>query len=491
MNNQKQLNSEGFKTKKQYPLDGKTIFGLSTMRWIVVAAQSMMTSAFMLYLTDYSGIANAAAVTTILLLVGRILDAVDDPVQGWIMDNSRRTRIGKFKPFFLGGIAVCAIALVMLFNVPTQISEVFKIVYLAFGYILYEVGYSFQSDVPIKISLSPDPKVRERTLIVPRVVETFVAIPFSFFITIALALGASFGSNHTGWGIAALVLVVPMFIMAMLGTLLVREGPYSEAQGDVKLKEIVAMFRQNKPMWILQLSQVIFGLTFSFIMVAASYYIKWAYGPEQFGLLSAVWGAIILFSFVTGTSVAPLVLKKSIPVRGLILTYIGAVVPLALVFILGLFDTTIPVALFFALNFVALLFIGMSYIPATLVNMETMDFNKVTGGKAMEAMVSAVAKILEKAAAALAGLATGAVLVWVKYDATLYESQAFLDSGGTLPPGLLRGLLLVIATIPAVFSLVAALILFAYPIKGRVRDEMYARLAVIRQGETEEEVRSK
>lgn len=473
-------------SRKRYPLDGKTIFGLSTMRWIVVAAQSMMTAAFMLYLTDYSGLANAAAVATILLLAGRILDAVDDPIQGWIMDNSRRTRIGKFKPFFLGGIAVCAIALVMLFNVPMHVSETLKIVYLAVGYILYEIGYSFQSDVPIKISLSPDPKVREKTLVVPRVVETFVAIPFSFFITIALALGASLGSNHAGWGAAALALVAPMFIMAMLGASLVREGPYAEAQGDVKLKEIITMFRQNKPMWIIQLAQVIFGLTFSFIMAAASYYIKWAYGPEQFGVLSAVWGATILFSFVIGTSIAPVVLKKSIPINSLIFTYIGAVIPLALVFILGLFNTTINVTMFLALNFVALLFIGMSYIPATLVNMETMDFNKVTGGKAMEAMVTAVSKILEKAAAALAGLATGAVLVWVQYDAALYESQAFIDAGGTLPAGLLRGLLVVIAAIPAVFSLIAALILFAYPIKGKVREEMYTKLAVIRQEATKE-----
>jgi hypothetical protein len=54
------------KEKKQYPLDGRTIFGLSTMRWINVAASAMMTSAFMLYLTDYSDIANAAVVATVL-----------------------------------------------------------------------------------------------------------------------------------------------------------------------------------------------------------------------------------------------------------------------------------------------------------------------------------------------------------------------------------------------------------------------------------------
>lgn len=472
------------KKKKQYPFDGKTIFGLSTMRWVNVAASAMMTSAFMLYLTDYSGIASAAVVATVLLLAGRILDVVDDPLQGWIMDNAKRTRIGKFKPFMLGGIAMCSIALVMLFNMPTGVSEVVKIVYLAIGYLLYEFGYSFQPDVPIKISLSPDPKAREKFLVVPRIVEQFVAIPFSFFITIALGIGASVGSNHTGWGIAALILVLPMFIMSILGTALVREGPYSEKSGGVRINDIIAMFKQNKALWISQLSGLVNSMVFSFIMVAATYYLKWAYGPENLGTLSAVWGATILFGFVIGTAIASPVLKKFIPVQASIFCNLASVTPLVIIYILGLiFQAVVPVWLFLPLLFLSLISIGMSYIPGTLVSMEVMDFNKVTGGRAMEGIVQSITNFTLKASTALAGLATGAVLVAIKYDAALYESQAFIDSGGQLPAGLLSGLLLVIALIPAVFGTAAALILLAYPIKGKVRDEMYAKLAVIRQQE--------
>jgi len=476
------------KEKKQYPFDGKTIFGLSTMRWVNVAASAMMTSAFMLYLTDYSGIANAAVVATVLLFAGRILDVIDDPLQGWIMDNSKRTRIGKFKPFMLGGVAACSIALVMLFNMPTSVSEVVKIVFLALGYLLYEFGYSFQPDVPIKISLSPDPKVREKFLIVPRIVEQFVAIPFSFFITIALGIGASVGSNHTGWGIAALILVIPMFIVSMIGTALVREGPYSEKSGDVKFKDILNMFKQNKALWISQISGLVNSMVFSFIMVAATYYLKWAYGPENLGTLSAIWGATILFGFVIGTSIASLVLKKFIPVKAAIFCDLASITPLAIIYILGLMlHAIVPVWLFLPLLFLSLISIGMSYIPGTLVSMEVMDFNKVTGGKAMEGMVQAITNFTLKASTALAGLATGAVLVAIHYDAALYESQAFIDSGGQLPAGLLSGLLLVIALIPAIFGAAAALILLAYPIKGKVREEMYAKLAAIRQEDTKKD----
>ena len=71
------------------------------MGWADTIATSFITGLFMLYLTDYANIgAYAATLGTTLLLIGRIIDMVDDPVQGWIMDRTRPTKIGKYKPFF-------------------------------------------------------------------------------------------------------------------------------------------------------------------------------------------------------------------------------------------------------------------------------------------------------------------------------------------------------------------------------------------------------
>ena len=49
----------------------------------------------MLYLTDYAGIGSFAAILgTILLSAGRFIDAVDDPLQGFIMDNKNLANTG-------------------------------------------------------------------------------------------------------------------------------------------------------------------------------------------------------------------------------------------------------------------------------------------------------------------------------------------------------------------------------------------------------------
>ena len=57
---------------------------------------------FMQYMTDYAGLgAWGASLATILLLVARLFDAVDDPIQGFIMDSGKVGKHGQYKPFFM------------------------------------------------------------------------------------------------------------------------------------------------------------------------------------------------------------------------------------------------------------------------------------------------------------------------------------------------------------------------------------------------------
>ncbi len=462
--------------KKQYPLNAKNIFGLSTMRWITVAGSSLMTSAFMLYLTDYSGLANAAVVATVLLTVGRIFDAVDDPLQGWIMDRSKPTRIGKFKPFLLGGILLAAIAAIMLFNIPQSPPEWVKIIFLFAGYFMFEIGISFQPDMAIKSTMTDKPHIREKLLVIPRIVEQFVAVPFSFFMTIALVIGKNIGDNNKGFGRATIIFIAPITLIAFIGALCIKEGPYVEhSEEKVGIKDIIQMFKSNRPLLISQLSGIIGGCVFTFIMAAISYYIKWAYGPENFAINSAIFGGSILFAIILGTLLAPKLFKKSTPVQGVIICNIAQVVPLALIFILNFFAVP-PFALFMALVFLSLIFSGMNYIPGSMISMECMDYNMWKNGKGMQGMVQAVTSFVNKAQVAIAGFATGAVLMAINYDAALYESEEFIASGGTIPESLLGSLTIVFCLIPIILGIVAALILKAYPLKKEERDRMYQEL---------------
>ena len=469
------------KRKKQYPLNAKNMFGLSTMRWMVIAGSSLMTAAFMIYLTDYSGVANAAVVATVLLTFGRVFDAANDPLQGWIMDRSPVTKIGRFKPFMLGGILVSALAVLMLFNMPRNTPEWYKIGFLFLGYILYETGISFQPDYALKATMTDNPQIREKLLVTPRIIEQFVAVPFSFFITIALIFGESFGNNHKGFSVATLLLILPIAAIAFIGVTCIKEGPYiQQTDNKVGMRDILAMFKSNRPLWISQLSGIIGGCVFTFVTAAVSYYIKWAYGPENFGTYSAVFGAMILLGIVTGTLLAPRMLRNTPPRNGVIICSLAQVAPLAVIYILN-FIITIPPVVFFAMIFGMMVFSGMGYIPGSMVNMECMDYNLWKLGQGMEGMVQSISSFVSKAQVALAGLATGAVLVVIKYDAAFYESEDFAASGSMIPEGLLDGLALVFCLIPVVLGIVAALIMKAYPLRQDERDCMYNELEARRK----------
>lgn len=467
------------KTKRAYPLNAKNMYGLSTMRWMRVAGDSLMSSALMIYLTDFSGLANAALVVTILLAAGRILDAIDDPIQGFIMDRSPITKIGKFKPYLLGGIFLSALAAILLFNLPRYTPEWFKITFLAVNYLLYSIGHSFQPDMAIRATMTNDPKIREKLLVVPRIVEQVAAVPFAFFISIALFFGTMLGGdNHRGFGLTTLLFIVPFFIISFVGATCIKEGPHiTQSKEKIGVKDVVKMYKVNKPLWISQLSGLIGGAVFPFVIVAVAYYIRWAFGPENFGTNSAIMGACILLGMITGTQLAPILFKHLTPAGGVIAANLAQVTPLAIIFLLSLF-IDIPLVLFFILLFSMMAFAGAAFIPGSLLNMECMDYNRWKHGKekGMEAMVQAIMNFVLKTQTALAGIATGAVLVAVGYDAVLFESEEFIEAGGTIPPELLSGLLVVFCVIPVFLGITSALVMKFYPLKKDERDTMYSEL---------------
>ncbi len=123
------------KPRKQYPEDFKTMFGVTTMGLSQVIANSLITGFLMLYITDYAGLftgiaGKAASVATVMLLVGRLWDAVNDPICGFIMDRTPRTKWGRFKPFMFWGTLASTALIIALFNIPAGLADVTKVALL-------------------------------------------------------------------------------------------------------------------------------------------------------------------------------------------------------------------------------------------------------------------------------------------------------------------------------------------------------------------------
>ena len=483
--------------KKEYPLNGKNVFGLSTMGWMNQGAASFMTSMFMLYLTDYSGIgAMAATLGTVLLLIGRILDAVDDPLQGWIMDSTKPGKYGKYKPYIIISIIITAISILALYCLPgfVSASPVFTVIYVLVFYIMYDVGTSFFASNPLMQTMSPDTDVRAKLTVYPRVFGMFVSIPFAFVLQIIAGVNESVGNMHDSFAIVTAAIVIPVALISLLGIACVKEGKYGETKDTteekISFKDIVELFKTNKPMLVSKGSSIFSGFVWTLIFATSNYYIKYRFCADlttgvvdsgKFGLYTMLVGMMQMLPMMLGAIVGPMLIRwigdamkatklfSWLQAIGLILMF---VLNLAGVFAL---PGNTGAVIYMVILALVMLFVGCGFVPGSVIGMECMDYGLWKTGKQSNALVESVGKFLEKAQTALSSAAVGALLIAVGYVVDS-ATDTYVGELSALP-GMLDSFMVISALVPAILLLISLFILHFYPIDNKMREEMQRDLA--------------
>ncbi|MBE5987589.1 GPH family glycoside/pentoside/hexuronide:cation symporter [Lacrimispora xylanisolvens] len=137
------------KVSQQLTMKEKVSYGLGDCGANVAVA---MCSTFLTaYYTDTVGIA-AAAIGTMMLLT-RIFDGITDIFMGVIVDRTS-TRWGKARPWLLWTAPFMALALVLLFHVPGELSSRGKLVYIYLTYIFQSCFVYTANNLPYNALLS-------------------------------------------------------------------------------------------------------------------------------------------------------------------------------------------------------------------------------------------------------------------------------------------------------------------------------------------------
>ncbi len=83
---------------------------------------------------------------TTIILIGRIFDALNDPVMGMIVDRTK-SKWGKMRPYLLFAPVPIAICTILLFTAPFKEDSTAAFVWALITYILWGVAFTVQ-DVP-------------------------------------------------------------------------------------------------------------------------------------------------------------------------------------------------------------------------------------------------------------------------------------------------------------------------------------------------------
>lgn len=474
------------KTRNPEAVGWKEYFGVTALSTTSGVAAIFMSSLFMQYMTDYAGLgAWGATLATILLLVARLFDALDDPIQSTIMDNAKVGKHGKYKKFFLISIILTTVGTVLLYCLPERIASnpLLVTIWVIFFYLVYDIGASFYDGNLLYRTMTDDENERSKLVIGPRLWTMVLGVIGAAMIAIVVAIYQVVGSYNTAFAILVGAVMIIGALIAVVGWFMVKEKHIIayEKEDKARLRDFISLLKTNKAMVIYFCKNLFSGFIWTLLFATPTYYVKWAFCADlstgevdmgKFGLYSAVVSMMMMIPLLFGMFIArPLMKKLGSPVRATRLLLIFQALGGGILFIAqitGILAKT-PL-LFFLAMFVMALAIGTDFIPQSVVEMEIMDYTIYKTGKDRSALSGVLNKFLTKAQSAVSSALIGAVLVAIGYNVDSVTGDYVGDLANM--PAMLNWFIVIMGLIPCILGVIACLIYKFYPITNETRSDM-------------------
>ena len=480
------------KTKHGERIGFNNYLGVTLMGFVNCLCEGLMTSWFMQYLTDYAGLGTfGASLGAILLLVMRLFDAVNDPLEGWIMDRAKVGKHGKYKPFIALSIVMQALGVATLFFIPGGIADkpVLVVIWVVLAYLIFDIGYSFYAPNLLYRTLTLDSSKRGKLMIAPRMIAMIMGMVTGSLINIVNGVNASVGNLHDAFGITVAVGALGAAVISLIGIAMVKEKYHSaqnESSEQVKFTDIFVMFKENDALRIKFCATVFSGFIWTFLFATLNYYIKWAYCADlttgavdaaRYGTLSLIGSMMMLLPLLLGTAIAmPLMKAFKTPIRTYRFVIAMEAIPCGIMFVmqmLGILQTS-P-AMLLTLVAISATAIGIGYIPNEALNIEVMDYQIYKNGKDRSAQVNATARFLDKTQNAISTGMVGVVLIAVGYVVDSVSGDYIGELAAI--PNMLSWFVVIMGLVPFVLGMLSLLIYKKYPITAEMAADMRKKLS--------------
>lgn len=290
-------------TNIKVPLISKIAYGMGDVgcnfSWMFVG------NFLMIFYTDVCGISMAAV--SLLMLVSRFWDAINDPVIGSLSDRTR-TRWGRYRPWLLIGAPLTAVVLVLTFWAHPAWPGRAKSLYMYITYCALVLGYTCVNIPYGTLCGTLTQNIEERAKInTSRSVCAMIAINILNIITLPLI--SHFGGDNAAHGyLMVTVLYGGIFTLChwfcFAKTKEVVQPPRRE---KVSLKKQFQAAAQNRPYLIALAGQFLFGVTLYGRNADLLYYFKYVEGNEN---LFTVYSLILIVPSILGAAVFPFVFEK-------------------------------------------------------------------------------------------------------------------------------------------------------------------------------------
>jgi glucuronide carrier protein len=441
-------------------LTGRNYLGYASGDLANNLAFSLQALFLLIYYTNVVGL-NPAPIATMFLVV-RVWDAFADLVAGRLVDITN-SRWGKFRPYLLFASLPLLLSSIALFTVPSFDSTTAKYVYAYVTYALLGFLYSLVN-IPygsLATAMTQDPVERSRLGI-----WRSVGPIFGIFILV-LVIAPQITRYRTQPEQLQTFLTTVTIVFAVVGYALYlfcffscKEQVVRETK-PVTIKETVDTVRQNRPLLILCVSNLVF-LTGVFGLQAS----QACYATYILGNSSQLIWMVLATSLATFVAVpiVPRLVARMGKKKTFLIGALGLVLAGTWIFFM---PTSLPIVI--GSFFVFGLFQNLSMSLLFAFEADAVEFGEYKTGKRTEGATYAIYSFFRKVSQAVAGAVAGYALALGGFVARAPEQ-------GESALVTIRGL---VGLGPAVFALLGGLIFLAYPLTdARFREivrELHAR----------------
>lgn len=416
-----------------------------------IPIMTLINGYLLIFYTNICGLSPAACAT--LFLIARFLDAINDPLVGFIIDHLPTRKMGHFRPTLILGTILCSVNFLLLWFGPMLSTSgklaIAYVSYILLGVLFPVMDISLNSLLPV---MTEDMKERNSLSTIKGLAYVIGALVIG--VAAPLILGDT--SNKQGYINLVLIMTAVIFFFSIIGTMGVKERVKPQRENSYSVKELFKILSQ-KPVYITFLAVLLYSIGSNIVNAANTYFYTYIFEDLTLASIITLITCVAVFpaTMVIGNLIGRFGKKKMYAI-GLALAGLAPIIRLLDVRSIPLLIVSVLIAGIGA-GFAAPLNYG--------IQADNTDYIEVSMGIRAEGAVASLSSFVSKCAMGIGGAIPGYLLQLAGFD-----SKAAVQNDDVI-----NVIVLCVLILPAIVNVVAIVIFSkGYPItKEKLNEQTY------------------
>ena len=406
-----------------------------------IPVMTLINGYLLIFYTNICGLSPAACAT--LFLIARFLDAINDPLVGFMIDHLPTRKMGHFRPTLILGTILCSANFLLLWFGPMLSTSgklaIAYVSYILLGVLFPVMDISLNSLLPV---MTEDMKERNSLSSIKGLAYVIGALVIG--VAAPLILGDT--SNKQGYINLVLIMTAVIFFFSIIGTMGVKERVKPQMENSYSVKELFKILSQ-KPVYITFLAVLLYSIGSNIVNAANTYFYTYIFEDLTLASIITLITCVAVFpaTMVIGNLIGRFGKKKMYAI-GLALAGLTPIIRLLDVRSIPLLIVSVLIAGIGA-GFAAPLNYG--------IQADNTDYIEVSMGIRAEGAVASLSSFVSKCAMGIGGAIPGYLLQLAGFD-----SKAAVQNDDVI-----NVIVFCVLILPAIVNVVAIVIFSkGYPI---------------------------